>query len=174
MIDALQLDEPLQKRGSRYCVSHIPPSAIYNAVPYRPPRLVPAAGGILVRQQNKEPEVLLIFRKGKWDLPKGKLKPGETSEAAALREVQEELGISEVRLVRPLDVTWHAYPLDTHLAIKPTHWYLMHTPEDTFIPRREEGITDVQWFPLYEAAHRLGYPSLRTLLLRHAAQLTRT
>src|SRR5215831_9033385 len=63
------------------------------------------AGGGLVR--NDKGEVLFMFRRNKWDLPKGKLDHGETLEACALREVQEETGLKELSLEKPLLVTWH-------------------------------------------------------------------
>src|ERR1700730_7271010 len=55
-------------------------------------QVILAAGG-LVMDQHKQ--VLLIHRKGKWDLPKGKLDKKESLEACALREVKEETGLKE-------------------------------------------------------------------------------
>ncbi len=56
---------------------------------------VTAAGGLV---ENEKGEVLLIFRRGKWDLPKGKLDPGETIEQCAVREVEEETGLKNIEL----------------------------------------------------------------------------
>jgi len=137
---------------------------VENISPYRNPRWVPAAGGVIVRPGSAEPEVLLIYRRGVWDLPKGKLKPGEAPEEGAVREVKEELGISSVQLLAPLAVTMHTYPVEEELAVKPTHWYIMTTPAKTFEPQQEEDITLVQWFPLSQAIKQVGYASLRPLL----------
>ena len=57
--------------------------------------VVQAGGGIVVHENGK---MLFIFRKGKWDLPKGKVDKGETIEAAAIREVEEETGVQNLRL----------------------------------------------------------------------------
>jgi len=73
----------------------------------------------------EEKELMLIFRRGKWDLPKGKLDPGETLETCALREVQEETGVSNVKLEKFIGITQHTY-FDKHIGkevLKETHWY---------------------------------------------------
>jgi 8-oxo-dGTP pyrophosphatase MutT (NUDIX family) len=138
-----------------------PPEAVRNLDPYLPPRPVTAAGGFLVRPGRRGPEVLLIFRRGVWDLPKGKLDKGETVEACALREVREELGIRRLRLVRPLGSTLHGYPEKGAYKIKTTYWYLMETSEARFTPQAGEGIDAVSWMPWEEAEETVGYDSLR-------------
>ncbi|HEX2536262.1 MAG TPA: NUDIX domain-containing protein, partial [Chitinophagaceae bacterium] len=94
--------------------------------------------------------VLLIFRKGKWDLPKGKLDPGETLEACAVREVQEETGLQEINLGAYLHTTFHTYTEGNELALKESVWYLMeHTgPGEGLTPQREEDIEECIWVPL--------------------------
>ena len=77
--------------------------------------LIPAAGGLVT---NSKGEFLLIHRKGKWDLPKGKLDRGESVEAAAVREVEEECGIQGVQLLEPLVATYHTYPYKDGTALK--------------------------------------------------------
>jgi 8-oxo-dGTP pyrophosphatase MutT (NUDIX family) len=116
-------------------------------------------------------EVLLIFRRGAWDLPKGKLDPGETPEAGALREVAEEVGVGleTLRLLRPLGVTVHGYPHPKRptYAVKTTHWFAMATDAAGFRPQAEEDIEAVAWAPWAAAGARLGFESLR----RHHAAL---
>src|SRR5690606_12255253 len=68
--------------------------------------VIHAAGGLVL---NEKGEALLIFRRGKWDLPKGKLDPGEDLATCALREVKEETGLESVEIVEPLLITWHTY-----------------------------------------------------------------
>ena len=87
---------------------HIAPHAILNLKPYRPPLAVEAAGGYVVRRTPKgNLKVLTIFRRGLWDLPKGKLDPGESPEKGAVREVSEEVGIKKksITLLQPLGVS---------------------------------------------------------------------
>jgi len=106
-------------------------------------KLVEAAGGIVI---NNKKEFLLIYRKGKWDLPKGKIEKGETVEVAAIREVEEECGISGLSIVKQLPATYHVYVQDKKTILKPTYWFEMKTSfAGTLIPQEQEGITKVEW-----------------------------
>lgn len=101
------------------------------------------AGGGLVHTKNKT--VLLIFRRGKWDLPKGKLDEEETVAAAALREVQEETGLKNLHLEEPLTTTYHTYYEKGELVLKESHWFLMKSDEQEPIPQLEEDIEKCVW-----------------------------
>ena len=104
-----------------------------------------AAGGLVT---NSKAELLMIFRRGFWDLPKGKLDKGETIEACAIREVQEETGIKSLELEKFTGITLHEY-FDKYLkekVIKETHWYAMKAAEgETLIPQTEEDIEEIKW-----------------------------
>ena len=104
------------------------------------------AGGGLVK--NSKNEYLLIFRHGKWDLPKGKPDVGEIIESCALREVEEETGISNLTIVRKLPKTYHLYTNSNgEIILKKCHWFEMKTTdEQPPKPQVEEGITDIGWF----------------------------
>lgn len=103
------------------------------------------AGGGLVR--NERGQYLFIFRHGKWDLPKGKLEPGEGPGEGSQREVEEECGIVVKSRGDALEPTWHAYALDGKVALKKTYWYLMEAGDCSRMkPQTEEGITEVRWF----------------------------
>lgn len=105
--------------------------------------LVQAAGG-LVRNENDE--ILLIFRRGKWDLPKGKLDKGESLEECAVREVEEETGLKKIKLVAPLLITYHTYHEGTRFILKESHWYTMKTKNDQQLtPQTEEDILEIKW-----------------------------
>ena len=155
----------------------LPPSALENlGPPYRPPEPVTAGGGYVLRagEQSKPlpaRQLLLIHRRGVWDLPKGKQDPGEDVRACALREVREETGLGAVLALGALGPTVHGYE-DTaadgspRYAVKTTHWFLMETPEADLTPQCAEGIEKAVWAPWAEARPRLGYETLR----RHHAR----
>lgn len=104
---------------------------------------VQAAGGLV---QNEKSDNLLIYRRGKWDLPKGKLDAGESLEECAVREVQEETGLVNVVLEAPLLVTWHTYHEGTHFILKESHWYLMRcSGPQVLVPQTEEDILEAKW-----------------------------
>ncbi len=108
-------------------------------------RLVPAAGGLV---RNEKGEGLFIFRRGYWDLPKGKIDKGETIAGAAVREVEEETGISDVTLGKELITTWHTYRQNGKRILKPTYWFEMHSSSPTLKLQHEEDIEKAAWMPL--------------------------
>jgi 8-oxo-dGTP pyrophosphatase MutT (NUDIX family) len=107
--------------------------------------LVKAAGGLVL---NDTGEVLMMLRRGKWDLPKGKLDPGESLETCAVREVQEETGLQDVHIEAPLLITYHTYDESGKHILKESHWYLMKAPgQQPLVPQSEEQITTLEWVP---------------------------
>jgi 8-oxo-dGTP pyrophosphatase MutT (NUDIX family) len=105
--------------------------------------LVPAAGGLVINEKGKW---LFIFRRNKWDLPKGKIDGKESPEKAALREVEEETGLRNVQLKQKLTDTYHTYDESGHHILKQTHWFLMHVSgEQQLTPQYEEQITNIEW-----------------------------
>ncbi len=105
--------------------------------------IVQAGGGLV---QNEKKEILLIFRKGKWDLPKGKLDEGESLEDCAVREVEEETGLQGVKLHKALTITRHTYHEGARFILKESHWFHMHVKgKQDLQPQSAEGITDIRW-----------------------------
>jgi ADP-ribose pyrophosphatase YjhB (NUDIX family) len=121
---------------------------------------VRAAGGAVVDEHGR---LLAIRRLGKWDLPKGKVDKGEGIEAAALREVREECGLHELRIITVLPITWHTYERKGLQHLKRTDWYMMQgTAKEALSPQLEEDITEVRWMTAAEvvAMKSETYPSL--------------
>jgi len=105
--------------------------------------VIDAAGGLV---QNDKGEFLLIFRRNRWDLPKGKVEKGEDLEVAALREVEEETGVSELSVQRHLITTYHTYVQDGKSILKRTYWFAMKClGNQQLVPQVEEDIVKVEW-----------------------------
>ncbi len=104
---------------------------------------VTAAGGVVV---NEHGEILLIYRREKWDLPKGKMEEGETPEYCAGREVAEETGLTDLELQKFLITTYHTYTEKGRKILKDTHWYLFQARgAQTLVPQQEEEISAIEW-----------------------------
>jgi 8-oxo-dGTP pyrophosphatase MutT (NUDIX family) len=105
--------------------------------------VIEAAGGIVLNEKN---EVLFIYRRGVWDLPKGKMEPDENPAETAVREVQEECGLQKVEPTGFLADTYHIFKESGRRKLKITHWYLMKASSDARItPQAIEGIEKVAW-----------------------------
>ena len=109
----------------------------------------------------------MIFRRGKWDLPKGKLDKGETLEECAIREVKEETGLASVELVSALTITHHTYHEGTRFILKESHWYIMKANgKQELIPQTEEDIHEIKWVKADELDKykKDSFPSIRDVL----------
>ncbi|HIP47815.1 MAG TPA: NUDIX domain-containing protein [Lutibacter sp.] len=126
-------------------------------------KLVKAAGGVVI----KENEILMIYRNDFWDLPKGKMEKGETKEETALREVEEECSIQDLKIKKKLPTTYHVFYEDNKYKLKITYWYTMTTKDDSNpIPQKEEGITKAEFIPIKSIPNHYAemYRSIQELL----------
>ncbi|MBK6774816.1 MAG: NUDIX domain-containing protein [Flavobacteriales bacterium] len=112
---------------------------------------VHAAGGAVTDERGR---LLAMYRRNRWDLPKGKLDKGEAVPDAAVREVMEECGLKHVEIVdtiadgshTPLAVTWHTYDHKGGHYLKRTDWFLMRTSSsEKLVAEADEDITEVKW-----------------------------
>ena len=88
--------------------------------------------------------MLFIYRFNKWDFPKGKLEKGESISACAVREVEEECGITNLQIVEPLETTYHIYQEKGKTILKTTYWFLMYSDyAEKLTPQLDEGIEQV-------------------------------
>ncbi len=102
-----------------------------------------SAGGVV---RNERDEILMIFRRGKWDLPKGKQDEGEDIETCALREVREETGIKQVKIEEKICNTLHIYPMSGQMILKHTAWFKMRaSAQELLYPQEEEQIEKALW-----------------------------
>ncbi len=122
--------------------------------------IIQAGGGLA---ENEFGEILFMYRRGKWDLPKGKLDAGETIEECALREVREETGLAKVSLIKFLLTTYHTYIENGRHILKESYWYQMKSSStEKLIAQSEEDIQEVKWLKREDLHEVLGntYPSV--------------
>ena len=130
---------------------------------------IEAAGGLVLNEKN---EVLLIERKGFWDLPKGKSEKGETHEQTAIREVKEETGLQNITITKPLENTYHTYEQGEEKMIKVSYWFEMKgSSDEALTPQTEEQITQIKWVQRSDLQNYFSttYPTLLALLKYYSA-----
>jgi 8-oxo-dGTP pyrophosphatase MutT (NUDIX family) len=124
---------------------------------------VVAAGG---RVTNSKGKILFIHRNSKWDLPKGKVDKGESVEEAAIREVEEETGVTGLTITKFIKITYHIFKRNGKLKLKETHWFDMQTNfSGKLKPQLEEDIDRVEWFGKKKTQKALekSYANIKTL-----------
>lgn len=106
-------------------------------------KTIEAAGGIV---QNESKELLFIFRRGKWDLPKGKMESKESAEICAERETMEETGLENLTLKHHVGDTYHAYDEFGKHYLKLSHWFYFTCADgQKLTPQLEEDIMEAKW-----------------------------
>ena len=107
-------------------------------------KLIEASGGLV--KNIKTNDFLFIFRNKKWDLPKGRINKNEEVKTAAIREVEEETGVQNLSIIKPLNTTYHIFKKNRKYRLKKTFWYLMHTDySNKLTPEKKEGIDKAVW-----------------------------
>ena len=123
-----------------------------------------AAGGKVI---NNKSEILFIYRNKKWDLPKGKAEKNENIAQTALREVEEETGIKNLSIIKPLEKTYHIFKRGGKNYLKTTYWFEMKSDfNGKFKPQKKEGITRVEWIGTENLSFILpkSYANIRLLI----------
>ncbi len=126
--------------------------------------IIDAAGGIV---QNEKKELLFIFRRGKWDLPKGKLEKNEDPATGALRETEEETGVKNLKLKKEIGTTYHIYDEFGKHILKRTVWFLFTCKSvQELTPQLDEDITEVKWISTKEIKKPMSntYATIRDIL----------
>ena len=132
---------------------------IINIFKKKFPEIIAAGGKVI----NNKSEILFIYRNKKWDLPKGKAEKNENISQTALREVEEETGIKNLSIIKPLDKTYHIFKRGKTNYLKTTYWFEMKSDYNgKFKPQKKEGITRVEW---------IGVENLSSILTRSYANI---
>jgi 8-oxo-dGTP pyrophosphatase MutT (NUDIX family) len=135
-------------------------------------RIETSAGGVIYRWLDETPHILLIRDAYQhWGFPKGHLERGETPDAAALREVEEETGLEDLVLgPRLMTIDWF-FRARGRLIHKYCHFYLIESPSGDTVPQETEGITACCWVPLPDAIDQISYDNAREVLRSAAPHL---
>jgi len=127
-------------------------------------KIIEAAGGAVFNQKN---EILFIYRRGHWDLPKGKIDPGETPEITAVREVEEETGLTHIHRHEHLHTSYHIYKdRRNKKCLKPTYWYRMTTENTHLKLQHEEDIETAEWLKAsdFSESKRITYGAISDVI----------
>ena len=136
---------------------------ILNMFKKKYPEIIAAGGKVI----NNKSEILFIYRNKKWDLPKGKAEKNEIISETALREVEEETGIKNLSIIKPLDKTYHIFKRGGKNYLKSTYWFEMKSDfNGKFKPQKKEGITRVEWIGIENLSSILpkSYANIRLLI----------
>ena len=136
---------------------------IINVFKKKFPEIIAAGGKVI----NNKSDILFIYRNKKWDLPKGKAEKNENISQTALREVEEETGIKNLSIIKPLDKTYHIFKRGKTNYLKTTYWFEMKSDYNgKFKPQKKEGITRMEWIGVENLSSILpkSYANIRLLI----------
>lgn len=130
-------------------------------------KLIKAGGGMVLNTHN---QLLMMKRNNKWDMPKGKAEKGENIRQTAIREVEEECGITGLKIIKKLSLTYHIYFEKERWILKKSSWYQMFTDDTTTpVPQLNENITEVVWLSKEEVEQRLpdAYSNIKDIVVKY-------
>ena len=132
-----------------------------------------SAGGVVFRRTPEGPLVLLIkdsYRN--WGFPKGHLEDGEDATMAAVREIGEETGLTDLVLHGAIEaIDWY-FRFRGRLIHKTCHFFLFESPVGEATPQRDEGISACRWLSLDDAMRTVSYANAREILRSAGALMT--
>lgn len=133
-----------------------------------------SAGGVVFRI-NKEIKILLLKnQKGLWVLPKGKIDKGENLEETALREIREETGLSDLKIIKSLGKEhyfYRAYAREKNLISKIVYYFSVENKKGNPVPQKEEGFVEACWFDCNLALKKIAYKASRKIIKRAIEKL---
>ncbi len=127
----------------------------------------PTAGGVIFRHNaKKEVEILLIQdAKDRWTIPKGHIEEGETAKQTAEREIREETGLQEMKVLNWLGKIHFRYRRATSLVLMTTEIFLVKALGDTDNLKPEDWMNGIKWFTSSEALDKIEYDDIGKLIL---------
>jgi 8-oxo-dGTP pyrophosphatase MutT (NUDIX family) len=128
--------------------------------------IIEAGGGVV---ENEDGDVLMIYRRGKWDLPKGKRDDGESIIECARREVMEETGLDQLDVGEKITETYHVYSQGAKDLLKQTYWFEMKAAKSAKLqPQQAENILEAKWIPEKKLGLYMhqSYDAIREVLLK--------
>ena len=150
------------KRIKRLYLVHDNPKKLLSGFKKKLPVTI-AAGGVVQHENGK---LLFIYRKKRWDLPKGKVDKSESLQDAAKREVKEETGVKKIKVGKLAGITYHIFKRNNRYQLKETHWFFMKSSyEGTLVPEVMEEITKASWKNKDKTAKAIKktYPNIKYL-----------
>lgn len=130
-----------------------------------------SAGGVII-SINHDPKILLLKdKRGKWTFPKGLIEPGENREQTAMREISEEVGIKNLKLLKTLTPVEYFYRWEGVLRKKTVYYYLFNgNDQENPVPQEDEGILEVRWHSFKDAKKIIGYKKTNNKILDEAKE----
>lgn len=137
----------------------------------------PTAGGIIFRrgQKDKKIEILLIQdAKDRWTIPKGHIEEGETAKVTAEREIKEETGLQEVKVLNWLGKINFRYRRGSSLVLMTTEIFLVQALGNTDQIKPEDWMNGIKWFPATEALDQIEYEDIGKIILLGLKRIRQT
>lgn len=128
----------------------------------------PTAGGVVFRRnpKSKDLEILLIQdARNRWTIPKGHIEEGESSKETAGREVCEETGLKEVKVLNWLGKINFRYRRQQSLVLMTTEIFLVKALGDTDDIKPEDWMNGIKWFSATEALDKIEYEDIGKIIL---------
>ena len=160
----ISIDEVVTKakKHNKIFLYHSKPKKLLSLF-FKKIKVIKAGGGIVKNSLN---QILFIYRRKKWDLPKGKMDNHESIDQTAIREVSEETGAKDLEIINLNSITYHIFKNNKKFFLKETNWYEMKANNiSNLIPEENEGITKVIWKNKTEILNKKNiYPNIKLLL----------
>lgn len=128
----------------------------------------PTAGGVIFRRnpKNSQIEILLIQdAKNRWTIPKGHIEEGESAKETAMREIGEETGLTDIKVMNWLGKINFRYRRQQSLVLMTTEIFLVHAFKNSDQIRPEDWMNGIEWFSAAEALDKIEYEDIGKIIL---------